>query len=235
MNKSVFASLLVAVAACGGSDAPKGTVNTANARTSIDQVGTVNSSMMASNGDAAASAVQAMTSAGQAIVTPSGQAGKLLGMLPSTFPKTGLHNLNGTAACTPTGCTFTGYGDASFTLDGTIAKSGDTVTFDLTYDITGSDPLHWTIDGSVTVTASSIDGDVHSHGTTSGSQSGGFSVTWDTQVEYNAVILDGTGCPTGGSVHAAMSYDVSGAQGGGSFDTQGTATFGPACGQATAS
>jgi hypothetical protein len=235
LNKSLFASLVVVVAACGGSDAPKGTVNTASARTSVDQVGTVNTSMMASNGDGAAAAVQAMTSAGQSIVTPAGASGRLLGMLPPSFPKTDIHNATGTADCTPTGCTFTSYGDASYMINGTINKSGDTVTFDLTYDITGGQALSWSIDGSVTVTATSIDGEVHSHGETSGSESGGFTVTWDTQVQYNAITLDGAGCPTAGSVHATLGYDVSGAQGGGSFDTQGTATFGPACGQVTAS
>ncbi|MGE3457240.1 MAG: hypothetical protein AB7O24_19155 [Kofleriaceae bacterium] len=44
-------------------------------------------------------------------------------------------------------------------------------------------------------------------------------------------MLDADGCPTGGSVYATTSYDVSSSQGGsGSYAVEGTATFGPNCG-----
>jgi hypothetical protein len=241
MNKILIASLVVTAAACGGDDADKGTVNTTSAKTSVEQVGKVDSSMAASNGANAATAVQSMTQAGQSIVTPMGQAGRQLGLIPETFPRPDLSQAaTGTAECTPTACTFTNYGDdaAGWKINGTIKKSGDKTTFDMKYDIVSAGTsLKWDIDGDVTITATSIDGDVHSHGVTDvqgGSAAGAINVTWDTSVDYQAIQLDAQGCAIGGSVHAVVSYDVkAGGQSGGAFNVQGTAAFGPACGQVT--
>jgi hypothetical protein len=228
----VMASLaLITVAACGGSDKDPGTVNPQSARTSIDQVGAVNASLQASDGGQAASAVAAMTAAGQSIVTPSGTAG-LLGLAPDHLPRPEvLSAQTGTAECTPAGCTFNNYGDDtpgnSTTIDGTISKSGDTITFDLTYDIdSGGQMIDWAIDGSVTVTATSIDGTVDSSGSTSGGAGG--NVSWDVSVTYNDVQLDGTGCPIGGSITASTEYSVAGFTG---FNVEGSVSFGPACGE----
>lgn len=107
------------------------------------------------------------------------------------------------------------------------------------YDVnSGGTSLKWDIDGKVTITATSIDGDVHSHGVTDiqgGSGAGAINVTWDTSVDYQAIQLDAQGCAIGGSVHAVVSYDVkAGNQSGGAFNVQGGATFGPACGAVTA-
>lgn len=229
----LMASLAIAAtaAACGGSDKDPGTVNAQSARTSIDQVGAVNASLAASNGNQAASAVAAMTAAGQSIVTPSAPAG-LIGLAPERLPRPLVFSAQtGTANCTPTGCTFTNFGDDtpgnSWTIDGTISKSGDRITFDLTYDVTsGGTTVDWSIDGSVTVTATSIDGTVNSSGTTNAGAGG--NVSWDVSVDYNNVQLDGTGCPIGGSVTASTSYTVAGQN---AYDVEGTVTFGPACGQ----
>jgi hypothetical protein len=215
------------MAACGGGDdKAKGTVNTANATMSINQVIAVNASMMTSDGASAASAVQQMTSAGQSIVTPSQSSPRTTGTSAAT---------TGTAECTPTSCTFTNYGDdvAGWSIDGTITKSGDTTTFDLDYHVTsGGMPLDWTIDGSITLTATSLDGRVHSHGVTTlqgGSGSPGGDLTWDTKVDYESIVLT-EGCATGGSIHAEVSYQY----GAGSYAAQGDATFGPTCGTVTA-
>jgi hypothetical protein len=245
MNKIAIALVAVAAAACGGDDHDKGTVNTANAKASVENVGKVNTAMTANNGANAASAVQSMTQAGQAIVTPAGQPQRLIGLLPETFPRPDLSNaVGGTADCTATSCTFNNYGDDStgsaWKINGTITRTGDTTKFDLDYDITSAGTsLKWDISGDVTITATSIDGSVHSHGVTnvdgtSGAPSG-VNVTWDTTVDYEAVALDAQGCATGGSVHAVVSYNVkAGGQSGGAFDVEGSATFGPACGQVTA-
>lgn len=245
MNKIAIASfLVVAAAACGGDDHAKGTVNTANAKASVENVGKVNAAMAASNGANAASAVQSMTQAGQAMVTPSGQPARLLGLLPESFPRPDLSQaVTGTAECTATMCTFTNYGDDSTTsawkINGTITKSGDNTKFDLDYDVTSAGTsLKWDISGDVTITATLIDGSVHSKGVTNvdaGSGATGVNVTWDTTVDYDAIALDAQGCATGGSVHAIVSYTVkANGQSGGAFDVQGSATFGPACGQVTA-
>lgn len=181
--------------------------------------------MMNSDGAAASSAVQSMTSAGQSLVTPGQASPRLEGTAAAT---------TGTAECTPTGCTFTDYGDdvAGWSINGTISKSGDTTTFDLEYPVTsGGMPLDWSIDGSVTLTATSLDGNVHSHGVTSVEQGSGagLDVTWDTVVDYKLIVLT-DGCATGGSIHAEVSYDF----GATSTAAQGDATFGPACGTVTA-
>lgn len=232
--RTVIASLAIAaLAACGGSDKDPGTVNPQSARTSIDQVGNVNAAVAASDGNQAASAVAAMTAAGQSIVSPSAPAGKLIGLAPATLPKSEiLAAITGTANCTPTGCTFTNYGDDTpgnmWTINGTIGKSGDTISFDLTYDVTsGGTSVDWTIDGAVTVTPSMIDGDVSSTGSTNAGAGG--NVNWDVDVSYNAVQLDGAGCPIGGSITAATSYEVGGQ---GVYNVEGTVTFGPNCGDA---
>ena len=228
-----FASVaLLAVAACGGSDKSPGTVNTQSARTSIDQVGAVNVAMTNSNGGQAAAAVSAMTAAGQSIVTPAAP-GALIGLAPADLPRPLFQSAaTGTADCTPAGCTFTNFGDDApgnaWTIDGTISKAGDRITFDLTYDIaSGGTNVDWAIDGAVTVTATSIDGSVHSRGATSGGPGG--NVTWDVDVTYADLVLDGSGCPTGGSVTASTSYTVNGMA---AFDVEGTVTYGPACGDA---
>jgi hypothetical protein len=230
MTKTSLLSLasLALVAACGGGGHDKGTVNTTSARTSVDQVGAVSTTMTAMNGGGAAAAVQSMTSAGQSIVTPA-QAQRLIGLM-SDHEKGAILNATGTADCTPTMCTFTSYGDTGFTINGTISRSGDAHTFDLTYDIiSAGTTLHWEIDGTVTVTASLVDGNVHSHGVTmvEGGSAAGVNVTWDVTVDYNDIARDAQGCPTGGSVHAVTAYSVNGMTG---FDVEGTATFGPACG-----
>lgn len=238
-------SLALITGACGGDpEKEKGNVNGASARTSVDQVGGVSEALTASNGAGASSAVQAMTSASQSIVTPAQQMPSRIGLIPPTFGKSDiLRAATGTAECTPSGCTFTNYGDDSptngFLIDGTISRSGDTLTFDLSYDVKSPQAsVDWTIDGSVTATATLIDGSLHTAGATSGQGGGGvgaFNVSWDIQVEYRDVVLDAQGCPTGGSIYAATTYELADApQGAGGYAVEGTATFGPACGQVTA-
>lgn len=230
--RNLKVSLLVAVvslAACGGSgsDAKEVPANKDQAKASVTQVGTVNTQMSMSNAMGVSGGVQSMTAANQAIVQGSAaRQGELLGMIP-TLPKMGTqHAEMGTATCTADGCTFTQYGDVGYLIDGTITKSGDTVTYNLTYDISSGQNLHFEIDGSLTLTATSIDGEVHTKGTTSGTESGGYNVKWDIDVQYNAVTLNAAGCPTGGSVHATSTYDVSaGGQSATGYNVQGTATF----------
>ncbi|CAN5872008.1 hypothetical protein BH11MYX3_BH11MYX3_49140 [soil metagenome] len=244
MKNLAVASLVVLAAACGGDDHDKGTINTANAKASVENVGKINAAMASGNGANAAAAVQAMTSAGQSLVSPAGTPqGRLVGLLPESFPRSDLSRaVTGTADCTATACTFSNYGDnstgSSWLINGTVSKSGDTTSFDITYDVTsGGTSVKWAIDGSVTITATSIDGNIHSHGVTdvaAGSGNQAVNVTWDTDVDYQAITLDAQGCATSGKVHAVVSYKVSSGGNGGAYDVEGTAVFGPACGQVTA-
>ena len=142
--------------------------------------------------------------------------------------------------CTATGCTFNNCGGSSargtWTINGTIMVSGDTYTFDLDYHIvTSGVDYAWTIDGSLTLTATSIDGSMTSkgHGTVN-TMGYNFSYDYDVSTDFNMVVLDGQSCPTGGSIHSEVSYSTSGVQGGeaGNYHVQGTVTFGPTCGAA---
>ncbi|HEY4176630.1 MAG TPA: hypothetical protein VGM90_07360 [Kofleriaceae bacterium] len=223
--KSLFLVGVVSLAACGGSDGAKeGMTDPAMAKVSVTQAAGVNTQLGMSNGMGAAGAVSSLSTANQGIVTGgSARLGELQGLVPS-LPTT-IENATGTATCTATGCTFEQYGDIGYVIDGSINKSGDTLTFDLTEDFS-SQMLHFDIDGMLTITATSIDGDFHSKGTTSGSQSGGYTVNWDIAVEYNAVQINAAGCPTSGSVHATSKYDVTaGGQSANGYNVQGTVTF----------
>ena len=238
MKRILLASIMLAAAACGGKSYDPGTVNTTQARASIDQIGAVSASMSSMNGAEAAGAVQAMTAASQGIVTPAAQ-GRVQGLIPDFSNKDGgvLSALGGTAECSATACTFTNYGDdaAGWLINGTINNSGGTYTFDLTYDISSfGSTLKWTIDGSLTVTDTSIDGEINSSGKSTfegGGGAGSATINWDVSVDYRDVVLDPSGCPTGGSVYATTSYEVSSSQGSGSYAVEGTATFGPGCAQ----
>ncbi|MGE0867825.1 MAG: hypothetical protein AB7P03_04660 [Kofleriaceae bacterium] len=240
MKRMLLASIMFTAAACGGGKSyDKGMVNSTQARAAIDQVGLVSASMSAMNGSDAADAVMSMTAASQGIVAPAAP-GRLQGLIPDFSTKTGgiLSAVSGTAECTATSCTFDNYGDATagWLINGTISNSGGTYSFDLSYDITSfGSTLKWNIDGSLTVTATSIDGQINSSGESSFEGEGGAgsaTIDWDVSVDYRDVVLDPNGCPTGGSVYATTSYEVSSSQGGsGSYAVEGTATFGPACGQ----
>jgi len=241
MHKIAIACLLVA-AACGDSH-DKGTVNTASATTSVTNMAQIRTSMSAGNGASAATALQAMTAAGQSIVTPAGQAGRL-GLLSTepSRPDGREQVISGTAECSATSCTFNNYGDdtagSSWLINGTVSATGDNAKFNLTYKVlTAATSLTWAIDGDVTNSATAIDGNIHSHGVTdiaSGSNNPGINVTWDTGLDFNAISVDAQGCATGGDLHAVVAYSAQAGGNGAAFDVEGTAAFGPTCGTVTA-
>jgi hypothetical protein len=237
-------SVLLSLAACG-SDEPepaRGTINSSSAESSIDSVHDVFAAMSTTNGAGAASAVMALTAAGQSVVTPTGQGGRmapeLAGMLPDRWPRSSTASLTGTAACDATSCTYTDFGDdtpyGSYRLNGTIRHAGDRLTFDLTYDISSSGfAFHWTMDGDLTVSDTLIDGYVRSHGETIDRDGNDYAISWDVNLDFDRIGLDGDRCPTSGTLTATVAYAVSGQNGGGNYAARGSVTFGPACGQGT--
>jgi hypothetical protein len=235
VRTALMSSLItgIAAAACGG--AAPGVVDMDSARASVDQAAAIAAAMSAMNGPDAAIGIEAMMIADQTIVTPSGDSRGLSGVLyPSMEYARGGPRL-GSAVCTATSCTFTGYGvDGGYTnvtMNGTATRTGDSIAFAITYDMHehfGSGA--WSLDGALSVTADRVDGSVHAHGTGSREDAG---IIWDNVVDYHAITRDAEGCPVGGSLHAVTSYDASQeAQLAGSrasFELQGTATFGPTC------
>jgi hypothetical protein len=158
---------------------------------------------------------------------------------PAPWPTTTRESLTGTATCTPTSCTYDHFGDSSsygtYEINGTISKSGDTLSFDLTLDVTSSElSFHWALDGSLTITDALLDGAIHSHGTaTDISSSGGFDLTWDVDVAFRSIGLDVSGCAVSGSLSASVSFDETAPQGHYAYAAEGTVDFGPACGDVT--
>ena len=237
MRHSLF---ILAIAACGSSQptATKGTIDGTSARTSIGSVHDVVSAMASNNPSSAASAVLALTAAGESVVVAAPT--KLELPHPPITAKPAGEAFTGTATCTATSCTFMNFGDSdqygSYSINGTISDNNGVLAFDLTYDLTTANlTFHWELDGQVTVDATHIDGNVHSHGDANGSdQSGSFAVTWDIAVDYRNIGLDASGCPISGSLAATVQFTAQNNGSGGSYDVAGTAAFGPACGQVTA-
>ncbi len=143
-----------------------------------------------------------------------------------------------TGALDSTGCGTTSGGTTTYnnctygssTVNGTITVAGDTITVDLTTNygggtgtVTGLD-MKWT--GSVTVTATQINGSLRFDTTASTTQYG--AISGYTTMTFNGINLDTAGCATGGTMEA---YTESGMQG---YTYHGTVdvTFGPACGDA---
>lgn len=152
--------------------------------------------------------------------------------LPDEFPRPRHDELGftGSASCTRGSCTFSSYGDdyngVSFRLNGTISASGDRLTFDLTLDLTSPEgSLRWEMAADVTITATRLDGWMRSHGTANDAD--GTTASWDFDLDYNGVTLDGGGCPIGGSV--AISYTFTSTDSGPDSGVV-TFTYGPTCG-----
>jgi len=240
MRTYLLASIAL-ITACGGGDGPpvqQGTVNTAGAQSSVESVHEILVAMEAADGQSAANAVMALTAAGQIVVSPVAPSPRaLVGMVPRDWSaKSASPRLTGSAACTESGCTFVDLGDdtefGSYRINGSIQRTGDLLTFDLTYDLTlDSLVFHWDMDGRITVTPTLIDGEIHSNGNAEVTSEGeSYAVSWGFDVIYDRIVLDDGGCPIGGSLSATVAYELSGATAGG-YHAGGSLRFGPTCGQ----
>jgi len=239
--KNIIPVIAVFAVGCGGGETVhEGTINPSGARTSVESVSEVFAALDTSSGVSAADAVLSLTAAGQIVVAPgAGREAPAMGYLPAQWPRSkSISNFTGSAECNASGCVFNNFGDSSeygtYRINGTIQRSGDTLSFDLTYDITASGfDFHWAMDGRVTVTETRIDGYVNSDGDASVSQDGRtYNVSWDIDIDYNDIgLVDG--CPVSGSLSAEVGYSVSGAQSG-SYRAAASVRFGPTCGQFSA-
>jgi hypothetical protein len=239
MRGTELASLLFVFAAAACGDHEDSVMNMDSARTSVDQIGQISTGMSASNTDDVAGGVLSLLATSQAIVTPRNASDPPYGLLPRSWPPFNA----GTGICSATACAFTSYEaeivlTETFTINGSITRDGDALTFDLTYGQVGKwGSMEWGLDGSVTHTATQLDGTMHGHGTTGGAYTT-LHVTWDVTVDFAAVTLDAQGCPVDGSVRGAIRYrddptvPVSEAEPRSpSFDVEGTLGFGPTCGE----
>jgi len=118
--------------------------------------------------------------------------------------------------------------DYGYSITGTVTVAGDTITLDLHYTGNG---VSFDYAGSVTVTDSSIDGNI---GFNYQQNQGGQDFTYEISIGYNGVVLV-DGCPTGGSLNVDVNVDVTGMEGVpagyGAVDYPNVEVrFGPACG-----
>lgn len=242
MKRAVCAASFgwLTVMGCGGaSEPPAVAMDMTAARASIDQVGRIAAAMSSMSGADAIGGATSLMVAHQGLVLSGGNIGSLLGEV-YAFPSAGSvppqSPAEGSARCTATSCTFTGYGFTlqpydSYHIDGTLTRSGDLIAFDVTYhQYQHGNAIAWTLDGSLSTAAGGLDGSMHDRGIGSNYLAG---VTWDVAVDYHAITLDAQGCPTGGSLHAVTGYDDSGAaqraDGAPGFERQASVAFGPGC------
>ena len=91
----------------------------------------------------------------------------------------------------------------------------------------------WTLDGTVTMSQSELDGTLHLSGNTA------LNADWNTcgpgttssTVEYQRVALDANGCPIGGSIYAVTTMISTIATENPTEAFDGTLELGPACGE----
>jgi hypothetical protein len=137
----------------------------------------------------------------------------------------------GCATATPTQVTFSkcsvsasdANGTFTVTLDGTVSKaSADEVKWDLTATLSGTTlsgnaTASVRYFGDLTVTATSIDGYAESDKKlTASGPSGNVTASVTNSVDFEKVVVDATGCVSGGSVELKRIASVSGASATGS-------------------
>lgn len=122
-------------------------------------------------------------------------------------------------------CTFEGH-----SVTGSVAKSGDTVTADVTDAFTvDGDTGSANVKANVTLTSTSLDGSIMVAASATGSQ-GDTSV--NASVTFDAITLDSMFCPTAGSLVLSGKAKVRGSE---SPELTITIGFGPSCGDITKS
>lgn len=228
----ISAATVAMFAACGGDDDDSANTqaNPAAASATIDQMAGLRDAFASSDGASAATAAYSLGASAQGIVTlaPS-EAGRV---------EPGSYNVTGTCECSGDSCTFTDCGDdlGTWTINGTISRSGDTFSVDIEMTVSQSGyEWTWSQEGSMTITDTSIDGTMagSGDGVFDDQMGGSVTVGWDWDMSANDITLDGTGCAVGGSMDASVSYDAGGQGGSASFSGSASVEFGPACGQVT--
>lgn len=214
--------LILAVAACGGSDkksggGKQGMVNTATAKQASTQNVTTSTTLVgsadASAGMTAANNFYAAAFSAQGGISPAASAA-----LESAMTKALGGMAAGTCECEGTTCTFTDCGDdgtQALVINGTLDWTGGNVKTDITFETAGNQggigsKTKVTIVTDLTVTATSISGTSSSEGDITvegieGLPGGASGYSWSTDLEYKDVTI-ANGTPTGGTVTYNGSY-----------------------------
>jgi len=224
----VSLSFGVSLVGCGGDGGgDPGTITPTTATASVGQTVELVSALDVADGTEASGSVLALIGINQGILLPNNVPGAK--PAPAAAPAVA-PTLHGTATCDAGGCTFDHFGDDTsgyaWELTGTISIAGGDYVFaiDMTID-SSTEHLHWRMDGEMTVTPTSIDGEMRivADGTT-----GTSSVHWEVTVDYVDIVLDPTGCPISGRLDARSIFTGDGTR---VWDLEGFVTFGPTCGE----
>jgi hypothetical protein len=127
----------------------------------------------------------------------------------------------GTCDCTANSCTFVDCSDdvSGWTINGTISWTAS--SFDCDYTVTGAQAgatYTFTLVGALTYAPDSLDGTLSTAGDYDVQ---GQSVTWDSDLTFHSVTYSG-GTPTGGSIDISSTISVAGQ----SYAADETVTFG---------
>jgi len=223
------------VAACSSDDsaANKGTADPAGAAAVVMQTTAMQTSAKNMDGTTLSANVQQVSISGaQQIVKPT--MGITVPALPPFQVEPGA--VAPAAApdgvtCDASGCTYTNYMAGGYTYDGSIKSTADgSGGYQIVADLTlkgsmAGQAIDWTIKGDVTVTATSIKGQLGSDGTGTvmGGPGGSISYKYSNLVKYNDVVLT-EGKATGGSIYAKWAVEVTGVPQG-SQSWEGTVEF----------
>jgi hypothetical protein len=226
--KKVFLCLIFGLsAACGGGDEDTGNtmVSPTNAAATVNAIADLRTDLLANDGSAAAGSAFTMAGAASTFVVVDPNAASVTKK--STIePKFG--NTEGTCECTDGSCTFTDCGGQGFKFNGTISRTGDTWTFDLTAEFgTGMGlKFTWSFSGEITVTETTLVGNLKGDGTLDVmSEQGSGSITYKWELTFTDITFDEDGCATAGSMSGKVSYKVEGGDGSGNYAGSGEVTF----------
>lgn len=236
--RAACAALTVWAAACGGDESDYETqTNPQYAAQVVWQLAGIGGGVTAASPDLTSSGVLQLGNVAQLIITPVFEE-QALRRPPAPAP------LVGDCTCDAAGCRFDGCAadDGSWTMDGSIAVSGETYSFDLAMtQHYGSD--NFTIDadlttsGEITIGAEVIDGQVSGEMDTLqvlASEDETFEIEgwFDWSVDLAQVSLDETRCAVGGTLDASVSAEAESGGRDADYRGSGMVAFGPACGDA---
>ncbi len=183
----------------------------------------VNEAVQSDNGQEAAFSLAGIATTGMGMVTAGG------GATPTSVPGEigSVQQASGTCDCSGTSCTFDGCsgsgGGTTVTLSGTISWANNTLLCNLDYSATYSGyQFSWHTDCNLTVTSSSLNGTLGTAGSYN-INSGGYqvSVGWDTDMTYDNVQYNSSGCPTSGSIGVSGTVTTQGV----TYNAGATVTF----------
>jgi len=228
MRTTLFAgiALAAALAACGGKTLKEfqpSATDKQNAAATIDDTKSL-ANLRTNSQDGAALSAFSEIQAGANQLLGSAQVAKGL-----SAEQSGLRSYENCVTEAGGTITYNNCTDGSQTINGTISISGDTVSVDLRIGYSsGGYSGDVTYQGSVTITASSVNGSLSFDYEMA-------STTYSVDISYEAIGLDAAGCAISGSMAIDQSVKIAGVGSlggvtGGSTGTSFRVDFGPACG-----